>query len=75
MKSFLLKTARHYVELGEHRQQFAAFLTYAALGPVEGYTTEDWRGAIGALPQDGLQDSAQALAQALEGAADQREEY
>lgn len=75
IRAHFLETARHYRELGEHAQQFAAFLTYAALGPVDGYTKEDWRGAIGALPQDGLQESAQALAQALEGAADQREEY
>lgn len=70
-----LDTAHHYGELGEHGQQFAAFLTYAALGPVVGYTAEEWRAAIAALPRDGLQESAQALSQALEGAAGQREEY
>lgn len=63
------------VTLGEHRQQFATFLTYAALGPTEGYTVEEFRSAIGALPQEGLEESAQALSQALEGAADQREDY
>ncbi len=75
LKPQFLDTARHYGELGEHGQQFAAFLTHAALGPVDGYTAEEWRAAIAALPQEGLQESAQALAQALEGAADQREEY
>ncbi len=74
-KPQFLDTARHYVELGEHAQQFAAFLTYAALGPVDGYTAEEWRAALAALPREGLQESAQALVQALEGAADQREEY
>jgi len=74
-KPQFLDTARHYGELGEHGRQFAAFLTYAALGPVDGYTADEWRAAIAALPQDGLQKSAQALVQALEGAADQREEY
>lgn len=74
-KPQFLDTARHYRELGEHAQQFAAFLTYAALGPLDGYTAEEWRAAIAALPQEGLQESAQALVQALEGAADQREEY
>jgi hypothetical protein len=74
-KPQFLDTARHYGELGKHAQQFAAFLTYAALGPVDGYTAEEWRAALAALPQEGLQESAQALAQALEGAADQREEY
>lgn len=70
-----LESANHYTDLGEHRQQFAAFLTYVALGPTEGYTVDEFRSAIGALPQDGLEESAQALSQALEGAADQREDY
>jgi len=74
-KPQFLETANHYVELGEHRHQFAAFLTYAALGPTEGYTVDEFRSAIGALPQEGLEECAQALSQALEGAADQREDY
>ncbi|EMC7820541.1 SIR2 family protein [Vibrio cholerae] len=74
-KSQFLDSANHYVDLGEHRQQFATFLTYAALGPTEGYTVEEFRAAIGALPQEGLEESAQALSQALEGAADQCEDY
>lgn len=74
-KSQFLDSANHYADLGEHRQQFATFLTYAALGPTEGYTGEEFRSAIGALPQEGLEESAQALSQALEGAADQREDY
>lgn len=74
-KPQFLESANHYAELGEHRPQFAAFLTYAALGPTEGYTVDEFQSAIGALPQEGLEESAQALSQALEGAADQREEY
>jgi hypothetical protein len=74
-KPQFLDTARHYGELGENGRQFAAFLTYAALGRVDGYMAEEWRAAVAALPQEGLQESAQALVQALEGAADQREEY
>ena len=74
-KSHFLDSANHYADLGEHRQQFATFLTYAALGPNEGYTVEEFRSAIGALPQEGLEESAQALSQALAGAADQREDY
>ena len=75
LKSDFLVSANHYAELGKHRQQFAVFLTYAALGPTEGYTLEEFRSAIGALPQEGLEESAVALSQALEGAADQREDY
>ena len=74
-KSQFLDSANHYADLGEHRQQFATFLTYAALGPTEGYSVDEFRSAIGALPQEGLEESAQALYQALEGAADQREDY
>lgn len=73
-KSQFLSTAHHYVELGEHSRQFAAFLTYAGLDPVEGYVPQDFQAAIGALPQEGLQESAQALVQALEGAGEQCED-
>jgi hypothetical protein len=75
LKPHFLETANHYADLGEHRKQFAAFLTYAALGPTEGYTFEEFRSAVGSLPQDGLEESVVALSQALEGAADQREDY
>jgi hypothetical protein len=74
-KPQFLESASHYANLSEHRQHFAAFLTYAALGPTDGYTVHEFRSAINALPQEGLEDSAQALSQALEGASDQREEY
>ncbi len=74
-KAHFLESAKHFADLGEHRQQFAAFLTYAALGQTEGYTLDEFRSAFGSLPQDGLEETAQALAQTLEGAADQREEY
>ena len=74
-KPHFLASASHYADLGEHRQQFAAFLTYAALGTTEEFTVEEFRSAIGALTQEGLEESARALFQALEGAADQREHY
>jgi hypothetical protein len=74
-KSQFLSTADHYEELGKHDRQFAAFLTYAALDPVEGYTSADFRTAIGTLPQEGLHEVARALSQALEGAGEQREDY
>jgi hypothetical protein len=71
----LLQTARHFEELQEHQNQFAAFLTYAALDPVETYTPQDFQTAVSNLPPDGLQQVARALSQALEGAGDQREGY
>jgi hypothetical protein len=63
------------VNLGEHGRQFAAFLTYAALDPGEGYTSADFQAAIGVLPHEGLQEAARALSQALESAGEQREDY
>jgi hypothetical protein len=74
-KAQLLSTAHHYADLGEHGRQFSAFLTYAALDPVEEYTWSDFQVAIGALPQEGLREVAQTLSQALESAGDQRAEY
>ena len=74
-KSQFLEGANHYTDLGEHRKQFAAFLTYAALGPTEGFTLDDFRIAIGKLPHEGLEEAVQALYQAIEGAGAQREDY
>lgn len=74
-KSQFLDSANHYADLGGHRQQFAGFLTYAALGPAEGYAADEFRAAFAALPPDGLEESARVLSQALEGAAEQREDY
>jgi hypothetical protein len=75
IKQQLLDSANHYTDLGEHRQQFATFLTYVALGPTEEYTLDEFRAAIGSLPQEGLEQCAQALSQALAGAGEQREDY
>jgi hypothetical protein len=74
-KAQFLDTANHCADLGEHAEQFAALLTYAALNPVDTYTAQDFQAALGALPQEGLRESAQALVQALEGAGEQREDY
>lgn len=74
-KSQFLDSANHYLDLGEHRQQFAALLTYAALGPTEGYTADDFRSALSKLPLDGLAESAQSFYQAIASSGDQRESY
>jgi hypothetical protein len=74
-KPHFLATSLHYHHLGEYARQYAAFLTYAAIESVDGYSSEDFCYAIERLPQEGLEESAQALAQALEAAGDQRQEY
>jgi len=74
-KPQFLETAHHFQQLGAHRQQFAAFLTYAALDLVDSYTSQDFQIAIGSLPQEGLREAVRALVRALEGAGEQREDY
>jgi hypothetical protein len=75
IKQDFLATAGRYDDLGKHKHQFATLLTYSSLEPMEGFNTGELRDAVAALPQEGLEDSARALSQALEGAAEQREEY
>ncbi len=75
IKKPFLATASHYAELGDFARQFAAFLTYTALNSLDGYTAQDFQTAIGALLQEGLDEVAQTLVQALEAAGEQREEY
>jgi hypothetical protein len=74
-KSSLLETAHHYDRLGKHGRQYATFLTYAALESDAIFTSAELYEAISALPQAGLQQSVNALVQALEGAGEQREQY
>lgn len=75
LRPSFLSTAQHYQELGEHGRQYVMFLTYVALDRIDNYTTADFQTAIGALPIEGLEAIAQALSQALEGAAEQRQDY
>ena len=58
-----------------HGDQYAAFLTYAALEPIDGFVPDDFQSAISVLPREGLQQVARSLTQALEGAGEQREDY
>lgn len=75
LKAEFLKCAIHYKCLGNLRHQYSAFLTYVALSSPDGFTNDEFQMAIGTLPNDGLEECAQALSQALEGAANQREDY
>lgn len=75
LKREILQTANHYPELGEFARQFAGFLTYAALGPIDGFPNSEFRVAFASLPQEALYESARALTQALAGAGEQKREY
>ncbi len=74
-KADLLATAEHYDDLGEHKRQYAPYLTYVALNRPDEYSWADLEVAFRNLPGYALADSARALVQALEGAGDRRDEY
>ncbi len=75
IKPAFLDTVNHYGRLGKHNEQYAAFLTFAALDPGDTFTRAQLAAAFRALPADGLRESVRALVRALEGAGDQREDY
>lgn len=75
IKQSMLATVTHYTQLGKHAEQFAAFLTFAALDPGETFTKKELADATNMLPVKGLQSVAKTLVRALEGAGEQREEY
>ncbi|MDE0146113.1 MAG: SIR2 family protein [Nitrospira sp.] len=76
IKEPILETANHYEKFGsEHAQQYADFLTFAALDPGGIFTIEELATATKNLPQPGLKNVARTLTRALEGAGDQRVEY
>ena len=74
-KTDFLETARHYAELGEHADQYATLLTYAALDSEGVFAPRELYDTFNVLPGEGLQASAQALVRALEGAGEQRESF
>lgn len=75
LKPAFLDTARHYGALGDHAGQYASLLTFAALDPIDTFTSSELATATRSLPPDGLHDAAEALVRALEGAGEQRADY
>lgn len=75
LKPLFLETAQHYAALSKYDGKYASLLTFAALDPGDTFTTAELASATRALPLGGLQDAAQALVRALEGAGDQRADY
>jgi hypothetical protein len=74
-KNDFLETVNHYNVLGHSGREYVNLLTFAALDPASTFTTEEYRFVIDSLPQAGLEIVAEALASALEGAGEQREQY
>ena len=74
-KPAFLDTANHYGQLGRHGVQYSSLLTFAAMEPGGIFTRRELARATAALPQDGLNNAADTLVRALEGAGGQRVEY
>jgi len=75
IKEPFLDTARHYSQLGRHKGQYAALLTFTALDPEDTFTKLELINATRALPLAGLEESSKSLVLALEGAGDQKSEF
>ena len=75
LKTTFLETAEHYGALGRHGRQYASVLVFASLDPRDMFKKEELAMATRALPPDGLEQAAAALARAIEGAGDQRAGY
>ena len=74
-KPAFLDTANHYEELGRHGVQYSSLLTFAAMDPGGVFTRRELARATAALSQEGLNNAAETLVRALEGAGGQRAEY
>ena len=74
-KPAFLDTANHYEELGRHGVQYSSLLTFAAMEPGGIFTRRELARATAALSQDGLNNAAETLVRALDGAGGQRVEY
>jgi len=75
IKEQFLATARYFERLDRHGQQYASFLTYAALNSLDGFTENDFQEAVNILPQEGVEEIAQTLVRALEAAGEQRAKF
>ena len=71
----IIKTASHYEDLCEFRQSYAIFLTYLVLEQIDIDKAEKYKLAFEALPQEGLQEVVNTLAEALERSGEKREKY
>lgn len=74
-KPAFLATAKHCADLADLGRQYAAILTYAALEQLDGFSWAEFEQAVSSLQEEGLTEVARTLAQALEGAGEQRVQY
>ena len=74
MKAEIYMTSRHYSELGKHQSQYSALLTFVSLESM-GDDVEGFRSAFSYLPQEGLNETARSLLQAIEASGENSEDY
>ena len=72
-KAHFLEAARHYDELGDRAEMYAALLTYAALDRGDTFTARELYDAFSSLPLAGLQASVSTLVRAQDASGEQRE--
>lgn len=75
IKEDFLETAGHYSQVGEHKNQYIRFLTYVALNNLDGYALSDFVDLFNQLPQEALNEAADALVEYIKAHKDQSEEY
>lgn len=75
MKTPFLQTAQHYDLLDQYGEPYTALLALAALEARDRFTIAELGKATGRLPPEGLRETARALVQILESAAEQRTDY
>lgn len=74
-KTEFLDACRHYSDFNEQQRNLVALLTYAALERIETYTDAEFRSVFSEFPQEALDQAADIMVQALEGAGEQKEAY
>lgn len=72
IKKQFLDTAKHQPELGMAAEQYAYFLAHCALHGTEGFTNDDFRGAISQLPEEGRINAIRAVTEQLLNIGDKK---
>lgn len=75
LKPAFLDTARHYLQLGRHREQYASRLTFTGLEPGDIFRPRELALAMQELPQEALDHAAETFFRAVDSAGDQRSDY
>lgn len=75
LKKDFIATASHYQALGDHRLQYAGFLTYVALELRDEFSKTELAQATALLSEEGLGQALRVIINALEAAGDRRGAY